>query len=216
MRHLVAELRISLVATAFLAAILCGVYPLTVWCLAHAIFPVQADGSLIAHDGEIAGSRLIGRQFTDPKYFHPRPSAAGTGYDAAHSGGSNLGPLSKELSETIAQRTAAYRAENELAPDALVPGDAVTASASGLDPHISVRNALIQARRVAKARGLAEKVILEQVTEHTEGRDLKIFGEPRINVLLLNRALDVMPSSLNPRAAQAESGLNARGARSHG
>ncbi|MCX5753224.1 MAG: K(+)-transporting ATPase subunit C [Candidatus Krumholzibacteria bacterium] len=212
MRHLFAELRISLVATAFLAVILCGAYPMTVWCLARAIFPGRADGSLIAHDGEIAGSRLIGRQFTDPKYFHPRPSAAGSGYDAVHSGGSNLGPLSKELSATIAQRTAAYRAENELAPDALVPGDAVNASASGLDPHISVRNALIQAHRVAKARGLAEKAILEQVTEHTQGRDLKIFGEPRVNVLMLNRELDVTPSSLKSQAAQTESGPNARGA----
>jgi K+-transporting ATPase ATPase C chain len=213
MKYLVAELRISLIVTVFLAAILCGIYPLTVWCLAHAVFHGRADGSLIMQNSEIAGSRLIGRQFTDPRYFHSRPSAAGAGYDAAHSGGSNLGPLSRTLAETIARRIAVYRAENDLAPDALVPGDAVTASASGLDPHISVRNALIQTPRVARARGFSEETILEQVERHTEGRDLKIFGEPRVNVLLLNRALDVMPQSLLPRAVRGENGPNAIGAR---
>jgi K+-transporting ATPase ATPase C chain len=190
MKYLVAELRTSLIAMALLAAILCGVYPLTVWCLAHAVFPGRADGSLIARNGEIAGSRLIGRQFTAPEYFHPRPSAAGAGYDAEHSGGSNLGPLSRTLVETIERRVAAYRAENDLPPDALVPADAVTASGSGLDPHISVGNALMQAPRVAKARGLSGEIVLEQVRKHTEGRDLMILGEPRVNVLLLNRSLD--------------------------
>jgi K+-transporting ATPase ATPase C chain len=190
MRYLISELRISLIATAFLAAILCGVYPLTVWCLAHAIFPGRAGGSLIVQNGEIAGSRLIGRQFTAPGYFHPRPSAAGAGYDAERSGGSNLGPLSRTLVETIGRRVAAYRAENNLPPDALVPADAVTASASGLDPHISVGNAVMQAPRVAKARGLSAETVLEQVRIHTEGRDLMILGEPRVNVLLLNRSLD--------------------------
>ena len=190
MKYLVAELRTSLIATAFLAAILCGVYPLTVWCLAHAIFPGRAGGSLIVQNGEVAGSRLIGRQFTSPGYFHPRPSAAGAGYDAGHSGGSNLGPLSRTLVETIERRVAAYRAENDLPPDALVPADAVTASGSGLDPHISVGNALMQAPRVAKARGLTEEAVIEQVRIHTEGRDLMILGEPRVNVLLLNLSLD--------------------------
>jgi potassium-transporting ATPase KdpC subunit len=190
MRYLFSELRISIIATAFLAAILCGVYPLTVWCLAHAIFPGRAGGSLIVQGGEIAGSRLIGQEFTGPGYFHARPSAAGAGYDAAHSGGSNLGPLSRKLIETIGQRVAAYRAENDCAPGVLVPADAVTASGSGLDPHISVGNALMQVPRVAKARGLSVETVLEQVKMHTEGRDLMILGEPRVNVLLLNRSLD--------------------------
>jgi K+-transporting ATPase ATPase C chain len=190
MKALIAELRISLLSTLSLAVILCGLYPLGVWIMAQGLFPAKANGSMIVQDGKTVGSSLIAQGFADPKYFHPRPSAAGQGYDAASSGGSNLGPTSKKLVEATGQRVVDYRAENSLAPDAFVPADAVTTSASGLDPHISLRNAQLQAPRVARARGLGEKSILRQIEAHTEGRDLGILGEPRVNVLLLNLALD--------------------------
>jgi len=190
MKNIFKEIRVSLMATLSLAVILCGLYPLTVWLLAQGLFPDKANGSLIMRSGKIMGSNLISQGFTDPKYFHPRPSAAGQGYDAVHSGGSNLGPISKKLIDEVRQRIADYRIENNLSPDALVPADAVTASASGLDPHISLRNALLQAPRVARARGLSVIAIRNQIELYTEGRDLKIFGEPRVNVLMLNLALD--------------------------
>ena len=183
-------------ATLSLAAILCGVYPLVVWLLAQGLFPANANGSLIMGNGKILGSSLISQESTGPKYFHPRPSAAGHGYDATSSGGSNLGPLSRKLVETVRQRVNEYKSENNLRPDALVPVDAVTTSASGLDPHISVKNALVQAPRVAKARGLSEDLVLKQIKLHTEGRDLGILGEPRVNVLMLNLALDSTSMSL--------------------
>lgn len=189
-KTLIAELRISLLATLSLAVILCGLYPLAVWILAQGLFPWKANGSMVVQDGKIVGSSLIAQGFTDPKYFHPRPSAAGQGYDAASSGGSNLGPISKKLVEAIGQRVMDYRAENHLAPDAVVPADAVTTSASGLDPHISVENALLQAPRVAEARGLIEEAVVKMINIHTEHRQLGILGEPRVNVLLLNVALD--------------------------
>ena len=189
-KTLIAELRISLLATLSLAVILCGLYPLAVWILAQGLFPWKANGSMVVQDGKIVGSSLIAQGFTDPKYFHPRPSAAGQGYDAASSGGSNLGPISKKLVEAIGQRVMDYRAENHLAPDAVVPADAVTTSASGLDPHISVENALLQAPRVAEARGLTEEAVVKMINIHTEHRQLGILGEPRVNVLLLNVALD--------------------------
>jgi potassium-transporting ATPase KdpC subunit len=190
MKNLIVELRISLIATLSLAVILCGLYPLGVWFLAQGLFPGKANGSLIMRSGKIIGSSLLSQGFTDPKYFHPRPSAAGQGYDAAGSGGSNLGPLSKKMMERVKQRVVDYRMENELAPDTRVPADAVTASASGLDPHISWKNALLQASRVAKARGLSEKTVLNQIEIYSEGRDLGILGEPRVNVLLLNLGMD--------------------------
>jgi K+-transporting ATPase ATPase C chain len=190
MKNLIAQLRISLTATLLLAVLLCGIYPLAVWLLAQGLFPASANGSLVARNGKILGSSLISQGFTAPKYFHPRPSAAGQGYDATSSGGSNLGPTSKKLVETVRQRVDEYRGENYLPPDALVPIDAVTASASGLDPHISLKNALLQAGRVAKARGLSEEVVLKEIEHYTEGRDLGILGEPRVNVLMLNLALD--------------------------
>jgi K+-transporting ATPase ATPase C chain len=190
MKILIAELRISLIATLSLAVILCGVYPLAIWVLAQGLFPAKANGSLVMRSQKIVGSSLISQGFTDPKYFHPRPSAAGQGYDAASSGGSNLGPLSKKLVDEVRHRVVDYRTENNLPPDVLVPADAVTASASGLDPHISLRNALLQAPRVARARGLGEKSVLKQIEAHTEGRDLGVLGEPRVNVLMLNLALD--------------------------
>ncbi len=190
MRSLLKELRISLVATLCLAVLLCGVYPMVVWGLAQGLFPEKANGSLIVKGGKTAGSSLLAQGFAGEKYFHPRPSAAGSGYDAAGSGGSNLGPLSKKLIDDTAQRVRDYRAENNLAPDVLIPADAVSASGSGLDPHISPENALLQAPRVARARGLSEEVVIAKIKAHTEGRTLGIFGEPRVNVLLLNLDLD--------------------------
>jgi len=199
MKNVITQLRISLMATLSLAAILCGIYPLTVWVLSQGLFPANANGSLVVRNEKILGSSLISQGFTAPKYFHPRPSAAGHGYDATRSGGSNLGPLSKKLVETVRQRVDEYKSENNPRPDALVPIDAVTASASGLDPHISVKNALIQAPRVAKARGLSEDLVLKQIKLHTEGRDLGILGEPRVNVLMLNLALDSTSMSLTSK-----------------
>jgi K+-transporting ATPase ATPase C chain len=193
MRSLLKELRISLVATLCLAVILCGVYPMIIWGLAQGIFPREANGSLIIKGGNTMGSSLLAQGFAGEKYFHPRPSAAGSGYDAANSGGSNLGPLSKKLTDDTVQRVRGYRAENNLAPDVRIPADAVSASGSGLDPHISPENALLQAPRVARARGLSEEVVIAKIKAHTEGRTLGIFGEPRVNVLLLNLDLDGSP-----------------------
>ncbi len=190
MKSWLAEIRTSLAAVAALAVILCGLYPGVVGTLAHVLFPARADGSLVIRDGEIRGSSLIAQGFAGPGYFHSRPSAAGDGWDAGRSGGSNLGPLSKDLSETVRQRVADFRAENGLPAGMLVPADAVTASASGLDPHISLKNALLQARRVARARGLTEEDVRALVEKRTEGRSLGILGEPRVNVLALNLALD--------------------------
>jgi potassium-transporting ATPase KdpC subunit len=191
MNYLISQLRTSLVATIVLAMILCGLYPALVWSVAQALFPEKANGSLIVQNGRAIGSKLIGQNFTDAKYFHPRPSAAGdVGYDATSSGGSNLGPTSKKLIDSIKERVEAYRTENNLPLNVQAPADAVTASASGLDPHISVRNALLQAPRVAKARGIKEKVVVEKIEANTQGRDFYIFGEPRVNVLALNLSLD--------------------------
>ena len=130
-----------------------------------------------SNDGTVRGSKLLGQGFTDPKYFHPRPSAAGTGYDAASSSGSNLGPTSQKLRDAIKDRIDAYRKENGLAENMPVPADAVTASGSGLDPHISPRNAELQLPRVAKARGLSEQKVRELIRQHTKRRDLGVFGD---------------------------------------
>jgi K+-transporting ATPase ATPase C chain len=192
MKNWIAELRTSFLAVLALAVILCGLYPLTAWVLAHGLFPGKAEGSLITREGIVVGSSLIGQGFSSPRYFHPRPSAAGQGYDAAQSGGSNLGPLSKNLVDVVARRVAAYRAENGLPDSTPVPADAVTASGSGLDPHISVTNALLQVPRVAHARGLAGEDVRKKVEACTEGRTLGILGEPRVNVLRLNLALDAV------------------------
>lgn len=196
MKDLITQLRISLKATLFLAVLLCGIYPLVVWLLAQGLFPTNANGSLVMGNGKILGSSLISQGFTGPKYFHPRPSAAGQGYDATRSGGSNLGPTSRKLVETVRQRVDEYRSENNLPPDALVPADAVTASASGLDPHISLKNTLLQASRVVRARGLSEDIVLKEIKHYTEGRGLGVLGEPRVNVLMLNLALDRMSVSI--------------------
>jgi K+-transporting ATPase ATPase C chain len=190
MKGLIAELRASIAATLLLAVLCCGVYPAVVWSVGQGLFSHEADGSLVRVDGKVVGSSLLAQGFTAPGYFHPRPSAAGQGYDAANSGGTNLGPISKKLIEDVKKRVAAYRAENGLPPDAPVPADAVTSSASGLDPHISPANANLQAGRVATARGMVKEDVLKMVRARTEGRTLGTFGEPRVNVLMLNLDLD--------------------------
>jgi potassium-transporting ATPase KdpC subunit len=166
------------------------VYPLVVTAIGQLAFNDKAEGSLVEVDGKVVGSSLLGQQFTAPGYFHPRPSAAGDGYDASASSGSNLGPTNPDFLTTVEERIAAYREENGLAEEADVPVDAVTASASGLDPHISVANAELQATRVAEARGLELDAVLDLVDEHTDGRDLGFLGEAGVNVLRLNIAVD--------------------------
>jgi K+-transporting ATPase ATPase C chain len=190
MKTWLAELRRSFLAVAVLAVILCGLYPFTVWLLGQGLFPGRANGSLVTRNGVVIGSTLIGQGFSSPEYFHPRPSAAGQGYDGGRSGATNLGPLSQDLVETVRRRVAEYREENGLAASTPVPVDAVTSSGSGLDPHISPENAGFQAPRVARARGLAEAVVRAQIEACTEGRTLGFLGDPRVNVVRLNLALD--------------------------
>ena len=185
------QLRIAVVLTVAITVLTGLVYPLVVTGLAQALFPRQANGSLMVQDGKVVGSSLIGQSFSADKYFQPRPSAAGeSGYDATSSGATNLGPTNKTLIDTVAQRAAAYRQANGLGADDPVPGDAVTASSSGLDPHISPANAALQVARVSSARGVPEEQVRAVIAAHTEGRQFGLFGEPRVNVLLLNIALD--------------------------
>lgn len=178
--------------TLVLAIVTCGVYPLVVWGIAQAAFRDQANGSLIVgEDGMIRGSRLLGQGFTEARNFHPRPSAAGAnGYDASSSSGSNLGPTSQKLNDAIKERVASYRAENGLMEGDVVPADAVTASGSGLDPHISLRNAELQAPRVAKARGLALDKVRALIRANTDSANLGFLGDSGVNVLKLNLALN--------------------------
>jgi K+-transporting ATPase ATPase C chain len=191
MKDLFSELRAAILSTLVLAVVCCGVYPLVIYGLGQALFRDKANGSLIAdQDGTVRGSKLLAQGFTADKYFHPRPSAAGNGYDAASSGGSNLGPTSQKLSDAIRDRVAAYRKENGLSETEPVPADAVTASGSGLDPQISLRNAELQTPRVAKARGLNEGKVRELIQRNTDGPDLGVLGDPGVNVLELNLALD--------------------------
>jgi K+-transporting ATPase ATPase C chain len=195
MKTLVRELTTSLIATITLAVLVSGVYPVAIWGLSR-LFPYKADGSLIVADGKVIGSELIGQHFEGDKYFTSRPSAAGNGYDAANSGGTNLGPLSKKLLDGVKDNVAAYRKQNNLEEKTPIPADAVLSSSSGLDPHISVENAMLQAPRVARARGMSPDIVRHYVEQNTEGRDLGFLGEPRVNVLLLNRALDLNPGSI--------------------
>jgi len=191
MKELFSEIRGALFATLVLAIVCCGLYPLVVFGISQALFRDKANGSLILDtDGTVRGSKLLAQGFTADKYFHPRPSAAGTGYDAASSGGSNLGPTSQKLNDLIKDRVNAYRKENGLNADESVPADAVTASGSGLDPHISLRNAELQTPRVAKARTVSEEKLRELIKQNTDARDLGLLGDPGVNVLSLNRALD--------------------------
>ncbi|MDE4542235.1 MULTISPECIES: potassium-transporting ATPase subunit KdpC [unclassified Thermoanaerobacterium] len=166
-------------------------YPLAISGIAQLIFPHQANGSLIYKDGQVIGSSLIGQQFSDPKYFHGRPSSAGeTGYDATSSSASNLGPTNKLLIEKVKKLAQQVRKENGLKSNTAVPSDLITSSASGLDPDISIDAALIQIPRIAKARNISEEKLKNLVNEHIVGRQLGILGEPRVNVLELNIALD--------------------------
>jgi K+-transporting ATPase ATPase C chain len=206
----------TLAFTGLFIVVCCGAYPVLVWGVAQALFPVQANGSLITRAGvfttdteEAVGSAQLGQNFAAAGYFHPRPSAAGSGYDAANSGGTNLGPLSDKLLngvhgsknpdgtpnpgadfDGVRDLVSAYRAENGLPEDAIVPVDAVTRSASGLDPHISPANARLQAARVASARGLGVEVVQRLIEEHTDRPAFGILGDPGVNVLMLNLALD--------------------------
>ena len=202
------QLLISIRITLVLLLVVSGVYPLVVWGLSQAAFRHQANGSLLTNaQGQVIGSELLAQGFAKPEYFHPRPSAAVGGYDPTASSGTNLGPTSDKLINGIHKKTAdgkddpsnfdgvkdlaaAYRVENSLPADMLVPVDAVTRSASGLDPQISPTNAALQAPRIAKARNVSVDVVRQAIAQNTQGRSLGILGEPGVNVLTLNLALD--------------------------
>lgn len=189
-RQLLAGLRVLVTMTVLLGL----AYPLVVTGIAQVVFPHEADGSIVEFEGEPVASELIGQTFEGDQWFHSRPSAAGGGYDAMASSGSNLGPTNPELATEVAARVAAYRAENDLPAQVAVPVDAVTASASGLDPHISVANARLQAPRVAASRGLELDRVLDLVDEHTDGRPLAVLGDPGVDVVTLNLALRTLGS----------------------
>jgi potassium-transporting ATPase KdpC subunit len=190
MNILLRQLRPAFLTMVAFTLLLGLAYPLVVTGISQVLWHDKADGSLIKRDGIVVGSSLIGQQFTSPQYFHPRPSAAGDGYDGSASSGSNLGPSNPDFLKTVADRVSAYRAENGLGADALVPVDAVTASGSGLDPQISVRNARLQAPRVARQRGLDVAAVMHAIDDHTAQRPLGVLGDPGVNVLELNLALD--------------------------
>lgn len=198
MKNILSEIRPAIVSTLVLAVVCCGFYPLGVTGISKLAFAKKADGSLIVDKkGTIIGSELLGQNFTGEGYFHPRPSAAGaSGYDAASSSGSNLGPTSRKLADQIKERIAAYRKTNGLAENQEVPADAVTASASGLDPHISKDNAALQVSRIAKARSISPEKVRELIAANTDKADLGLLGVDGVNVLKLNLALN----SLAPTA----------------
>lgn len=184
------HVRISLRITAALFVVTCVIYPALVWVIGQAAFRDQANGSLIERNGVLIGSELIGQNFASDRFFHPRPSAAGNdGYDGTASGGTNFGPTSRKLLDAINGRIAKY-ADAKLAGG--IPADALTSSGSGLDPHISPENAFLQASRVARASGLPLRKVESLIRNHTEPRFLGIYGEPRVNVLLLNLDIDGM------------------------
>jgi K+-transporting ATPase ATPase C chain len=183
------QLRPAILITILMTVLLGLAYPLGMTGLAQVFFPHQANGSLVMRGGKVIGSELIGQQFTSAKYFHGRPSAAGNGYDATNSGGSNLGPTSKKLIDRVKTDTATLAKEN---PGVPVPVDLVTTSASGLDPDITPAAALFQVPRVAAARKLPQDTIRKLVEDHTDGRLLGLIGEPHVNVLQLNMALDAL------------------------
>jgi K+-transporting ATPase ATPase C chain len=182
-RNLVSAILMTIVTTLLLGV----VYPLVVTGLAQVLFPDKANGQLLERDGKVIGSRIIGQSFSSPGYFRGRPSAAGTGYDAANSGGTNLGPTNKKLVDGVTSGVEAARKENASDP---VPIDLVTSSASGLDPHVSPASAVFQVPRVARERGVAAPAVQRLVDAHTQGRQLGFLGEPVVNVLELNLALD--------------------------
>jgi K+-transporting ATPase ATPase C chain len=182
--------RPAVVMTLLLCLLTGFVYPGVVTGLAHLLFPRQANGSLVEVNGRVVGSELIGQPFTKPYYFHPRPSAAGTGYDGTASGGTNKGPTDAKLADTLIASAIDSAVKNDGAVRGKIPSDMVTASGSGLDPHISPANAALQVSRVAAARGVPATAVVALVARHTEGRPLGVLGDPRVNVLLLNVALD--------------------------
>jgi potassium-transporting ATPase KdpC subunit len=194
MKPHVNDIIIALRALLVLTILLCGIYPIFIWAVGQMLFMKSASGSIIRNqDGIAIGSCLIGQVFNDSAYFQSRPSAAGNGYDATASGGSNLGPLSKELADRIRARINAYRAINHLSNGDPVPADAVTASGSGLDPDISVANAMLQAPRVADVRRLDHPTVIHLIQEQNQDRQFGFLGEPRVNVLKLNLSLDRIP-----------------------
>ena len=182
-RNLLIAVLMTIVTTILLGL----VYPLAMTAIAQAMFPDKANGQLVMREGRVIGSRIIGQSFSSPGYFHGRPSAAGAGYDAANSAGTNFGPTNRKLVDAVKAAVDAARKDN---PGAPVPIDLVTSSASGLDPHVSPAAALFQLPRVAKARRASEEDVRRLVEAHTEGRQLGLLGEPRVNVLELNLALD--------------------------
>lgn len=190
MRSFVRQLRPALLMLVAFTLVTGLAYPLVVTGIGQSVFHSKANGSLVERDGVVVGSSLIGQQFSDPKYFWPRPSAAGAGYDPTASSGSNLGPTNDDLVAAVAERVAQYRAANGLDEAVLIPVDAVTASASGLDPQISVANATLQASRVAKSRNMAVDQVLALVRDNTDHRPLGFLGDQGVNVLKLNLALD--------------------------
>lgn len=176
------------------------VYPGVVTGLAHVLFPRQANGSLVTVNGRVIGSALIGQPFTRPEYFHPRPSAAGNGYDPLASGGTNKGPTDAKLADTLIAQAVANEVTTDGAERGRIPADLVTSSASGLDPDISPASARLQVPRVAKARGVREARVAAILAQHVQGRQFGFFGEPRVNVLLLNIAVDSAFGSKTPAA----------------
>ncbi len=190
MRLFIRQLRPALLVVVVASVLLGLVYPLVVTAIGQVGFNDKVDGSLIEVDGEVVGSKLLGQSFTSPEYFQSRPSAAGAGYDGSASSGSNLGPTNPDFLTSIDERVAAYREANGLSSDVMVPVDAVTASGSGLDPAISVANARLQAPRVAAARGMDLDEVLTLIDDNTTGRALLVLGEPAVQVVALNLALD--------------------------
>jgi K+-transporting ATPase ATPase C chain len=184
------HLRLAIGSVISLTLITGCVFPLTLFAVGRLLYPDQASGSLVRRQGVVVGSLVIGQNFVRPEYFHPRPSAAGTGYDGTSSGGTNFGPANPKLLEDVRKLAESYRLSNGLAPDTDVPIDAVTRSASGLDPHISPQNAALQIPRVARARGVSEDIVRGLVAVYTDGPQLGFLGNPRISVLDLNLALD--------------------------
>jgi K+-transporting ATPase ATPase C chain len=194
-KTLIVDFRAAIISM-ILFTVLCGAaYPLLITGVAQLVFSHEANGSIIERDGEPVGSSLVGQAFSGPEYFHPRPSAAGAGYDAAASSGSNLGPSSQALVDRVTADLERIRSENNLTPHAEIPVDAVTASASGLDPHVSPAYADLQVPRVARERGLDEETVRNLVEKYTDESILWVMGEPRVNVVELNLALDELQAA---------------------